>query len=49
MNADLTLNKKILGWEPQVSLEKGLTKTYKWIEGTLEKKYKIVNLLQKYW
>jgi GDP-D-mannose 3',5'-epimerase len=31
-NADLTLVKKVLGWEPVISLEEGLTKTYKWIE-----------------
>jgi GDP-D-mannose 3', 5'-epimerase len=31
-NADLTLVKKVLHWEPQVSLEEGLTKTYKWIK-----------------
>jgi nucleoside-diphosphate-sugar epimerase len=31
-NADLTLAKKVLGWEPQISLEEGLKKTYKWIE-----------------
>ena len=31
-NADLTLVKKILGWEPKISLEEGLAKTYKWIE-----------------
>ncbi len=30
-NADLTLLKKELKWEPQVSLEKGLEKTYWWI------------------
>lgn len=30
-NADLTLVKKILNWQPQVSLEKGLKKTYEWI------------------
>lgn len=36
-NADITLMKKILGWEPQVSLEKGLEITYKWICEQLSK------------
>ena len=31
-NADLTLAKKVLDWEPLTSLEEGLTKTYRWIE-----------------
>jgi nucleoside-diphosphate-sugar epimerase len=31
-NADLTLVKKVLRWEPEVSLEEGLEKTYRWIE-----------------
>jgi nucleoside-diphosphate-sugar epimerase len=31
-NADITLARKILGWEPKTSLEEGLEKTYKWIE-----------------
>jgi len=30
-NADLTLVKKVLNWTPEVSLEQGLEKTYKWI------------------
>ena len=34
-NADLTLVKKTLGWEPKVSLEEGLSKTYNWIEAQL--------------
>jgi nucleoside-diphosphate-sugar epimerase len=35
-NADLTLAKKVLGWEPQVSLEEGLEKTYHWIKTMVE-------------
>jgi GDP-D-mannose 3',5'-epimerase len=31
-NADLTLVKKVLNWQPQITLEEGLAKTYKWIE-----------------
>jgi nucleoside-diphosphate-sugar epimerase len=31
-NADLILVKKVLNWQPQTTLEEGLTKTYKWIE-----------------
>jgi nucleoside-diphosphate-sugar epimerase len=31
-NADITLARKILGWEPKTSLEDGLAKTYSWIE-----------------
>jgi len=31
-NADLTLVKKVLNWQPKVSLEEGLTKTYQWID-----------------
>jgi len=36
-NADLTLVKKVLDWEPKVSLEEGLAKTYKWIEEQVKK------------
>lgn len=36
-NADLTLVKKVLRWEPRVSLEEGLEKTYRWIKMMVEK------------
>ena len=36
-NSDNTRLKKVLGWEPSVSLEAGLDVTYKWIEGELVK------------
>jgi GDP-D-mannose 3',5'-epimerase len=31
-NADITLARRILGWEPKITLEEGMVKTYKWIE-----------------
>ena len=34
-NADLTLVKKVLNWQPKVTLEEGLTKTYNWIQKQL--------------
>lgn len=36
-NADLTLLKKSLNWEPQISLEKGMEKTYNWINEQINK------------
>lgn len=36
-NADLTLVKQVLGWEPKVSLEEGMSVTYKWIEEQVNK------------
>lgn len=38
-NADLTLCKKILRWEPKISLEEGLAKTYLWIQQEVENKH----------
>jgi nucleoside-diphosphate-sugar epimerase len=35
-NSDNTLCRQILNWEPQVSLEEGLEKTYFWIDGQLK-------------
>jgi GDP-D-mannose 3', 5'-epimerase len=34
-NSDNTLLRKALGWEPQISLEKGLASTYRWIEANV--------------
>ena len=36
-NADLTLVKKVLRWEPQISLEEGLRRTSRWISIMVEK------------
>lgn len=35
-NSDNTKLRKVLHWEPKISLEKGLDKTYKWIEKEVE-------------
>src|SRR5262249_24290766 len=31
-NSDNTLLRRVLGWEPEISLEQGLARTYPWIE-----------------
>ena len=36
-NSDNTLLRKVLGWEPSITLEQGLAITYRWIEGELTK------------
>ncbi len=36
-NADLTLVRKVLAWEPKISLEEGLARTYRWISAMVEK------------
>ena len=35
-NPDISLARKILGWEPAVSLEEGISKTAKWMSSILE-------------
>jgi len=35
-NAELTLVKETLGWEPQVDLEEGLANTYRWVARMLD-------------
>jgi GDP-D-mannose 3',5'-epimerase len=35
-NSDNTLVRKVLGWEPKVTLEEGLARTYAWIEGQVK-------------
>ena len=40
-NADLTLVKQQLKWQPQISLEDGMTNTYKWIQEQLQTTVKI--------
>jgi GDP-D-mannose 3', 5'-epimerase len=37
-NSDNTLILKLLKWEPQISLEKGIKKTYFWIKNEMDKK-----------
>jgi len=37
-NADLTLIRKVLGWEPKVSYEEGMAKLYFWVEDQIRKK-----------
>jgi len=36
-NSDNSLLRKVLGWEPKISLEEGISRTYPWIYGQLKK------------
>ncbi len=38
-NSDNTKLREVLGWEPEISLEEGLARTYKWIEGNVRETY----------
>jgi len=44
-NSDNTRLREVLQWEPHISLEEGLTETYHWIAGELEKRNAPVNAL----
>jgi GDP-D-mannose 3', 5'-epimerase len=37
-NSDNTRLRRVLGWEPEISLEEGLACTYAWIESQVQKK-----------
>ena len=37
-NSDNTLLRKVLSWEPEISLEEGLARTYPWIESQVKAK-----------
>ena len=34
-NADLSLIREVLGWEPKIELEEGMSRLYKWVESQL--------------
>jgi len=40
-NSDNTRLRQVLGWEPGISLEDGLARTYQWIEGKDKEKYNV--------
>jgi len=46
-NADLTLVRNKISWEPKVSLEEGLEKTYKWIEKKINEDRKALTIKQQ--
>ncbi len=41
-NSDNTRVREVLGWEPNIPLEVGLERTYKWIEADLRKAARIL-------
>ena len=44
-NSDNTRLRQVLGWEPEISLEDGLARTYRWIEDKVKEKYDIEQYL----
>jgi len=43
-NSDNTRLRSVLGWEPRITLEIGLARTYRWIEAQVKKKYGAASL-----
>ncbi|HYM07201.1 MAG TPA: NAD-dependent epimerase/dehydratase family protein [Terriglobales bacterium] len=44
-NSDNTLLRQVLAWEPEISLEEGLKRTYGWIEGQVRERMATANPL----
>ena len=44
-NSDNTRLRQVLGWEPSISLNAGLTETYRWIEGELRRERRLPELV----
>ena len=44
-NSDNTRLRQVLGWEPEISLEDGLARTYQWIESKVKEKYDVEQYL----
>jgi len=42
-NSDNTRLRKVLDWEPEITLEEGLRQTYEWIEQEVAKKLELAN------
>jgi GDP-D-mannose 3',5'-epimerase len=45
-NSDNSKLKSVLDWEPEISLEDGLDRTYRWIEGEVRRSYPQSSLVQ---
>jgi len=46
-NSDNTRLRQVLGWEPEISLEQGLTHTYGWIESQVKKRLSLSSATQE--
>ncbi len=45
-NADISLTRKVLGWEPKIILEDGLARTYRWIAAQCAKDAVLTEILR---